>query len=526
MPKEQDIQRLDKLADQAAQKAGINKADARVYVASTRVYPLREGANINPSLLDKLDAALNPDRYEKVEGTVNIKNGLEPVMKIKNGIAEQQSQENQENPLQQQYVELLREGMKNYVESSQVQEGDYKTFHESQLEFVNSSDFGTLKDTLAKNDLFRGTEYDKFVAEAGISKGLKPDEVKGIITEGPHFKAAEALGHNTASPEVLKNLDQELLEVQNDATKFENDCKQEYAQLLNDSFRSHGVDIKATYEEISKIVKKDPDLGRSLDAQVLDQAAKLNYDSRKAGFILSNGPLAEFEKANNTAQFKTHLDRVRYARSLKSGISNITSRNTQAIQNNAKKTIAMASTAQKNLSRMAQKTKDFSLKQWATTQSKSIQSQVSNFVSKQVESVKDWALKQYPKLRESVVSATKGIRDIDNRIMNVAQQRQKLDPKEIGAAAATVLQLANQQTQQQGNPYFENDKIRIEGTQQNGPQISMKGHEVYSNGKIAAGATLEHLSTLSKLPDKAQEMSIKASQHVMQEKQLASQLER
>jgi hypothetical protein len=469
---------------------------------------------------------LNPDRYEKVEGTVNIKNGLEPVMKIKNGIAEQQSQENQENPQQQQYVELLREGMKNYVESPQVQQGDYKTFHESQLKFVNSSNFDTLKHTLAKNDLFRGTEYDKFVAEAGISKGLKPDAVKAIITEGPHFKAAEALGHNTASPEVLKNLDQELLEVQNDATKFENDCKQEYAQLLNDSFRSHGVNINATYEEMSKVVKSDPDLGRSLDAQVLAQAAKLNYDSQKAGLILSNGPLAEFEKANNTAQFKTHLDRVRYAKTLKSSISKITSNNAQSIQNNAKKTIAMASTAQKNLSRMAQRTKDFSLKQWATAQSKSIRAQVSNFVSTQVESVKDWALKQYPKLRESVVSATKGIRDIDNRIMNAAQQRQNLDPKEIGVAAATILQLANQQTQQQENPFFENDKIRIEGTQQNGPQISMKGQEVYSSGKIAAGATPEHLSTLGKLSDKAQEMTIKASQHVMQEKQLVSQLER
>jgi hypothetical protein len=353
---------------------------------------------------------------------------------------------------------------------------------------------------------------------------LDPEKVKGTVS----ISDGKEIQYKVKAGEVVTPWRDKTLTAEQQAEWDKNynatkpqepevDLKQKYTDLLNKSFKDNGLETTATYSEMKDIAKRSPSLGRDFDTQVVAAAKTSGIDSKTIDKILTASPLKEA----SIETVKQHLEKMRTTQP-EYGFKEVMNKNKAAIAENAKSLIAKAATAQKNLELLGEKAKSFSLKDWAQTQSKSLMSKTGQFVSKQVENVKNWAFSQYPKIRSAVLDRVKGLDDRMMAAANKAQSVSNAKPQNIEQAAKTILYLANGGQPEKG---FSNDKIAI-STGAQGISIESHGKPVYANGRITPEATAEDKALLGKLPGKAHEMSIKASQDVSMAKGQMAEVER
>jgi hypothetical protein len=346
---------------------------------------------------------------------------------------------------------------------------------------------------------------------------LNPEKVKGVVTIKDSDKevAYKVQKGEVVTPWHDKSLTPEQQAIWNEQTKPKEpaqDLKQQYTDLLNKSFKDNGLDTEVSYSEIKEIAKRSPALARNLDAQVLASAKASGMEPARIDNVLSASPTKEA----SIEAVKSHLEKIRSS-SPGYGFKDVMANNQSAITANAKTTIAKVATAQKNLEKLGQKVKDFSLKNWAQTQATSFGAKVEQYVSKQVQGVKDWAVSQYPKMREAVLSPAK---KLDDRLMNAASNVKAangIQSADIEKSAGTILHLATAGQPEKG---FSNDKVSI-SMQGKGISIDAGGKNIYSDGQISKGATTQDKALLAKLPEKAQEMSMKTFQAMSAVKQVA-----
>lgn len=410
--------------------AGVKREEASVKVGNAKIYPLREG--INPSskqiqnLTQKLSHSIDWANGSKGEvppkSVITVFKGKDPLLKIKNGMIEQQSSQEKESSL---------------LETKQVVETEYKP---------------------------ETSSYD------------------------PNWNKSE--------------------------------YQDSYTSLLNQSFKEQGADISATYKELQQIATKAPSLAKDFDVQVADMARKQGIDENRVGPILAASPYAQTQRNSNIELVRKHLNEIRNVHKNRNfDVSKYVSKNSFSLNETKERFIDTAKVAQQNLRKISEKTKSFSLKEWASTQAQNINKSLTEYVSKQVQSVKNWAISKYPDIRnvlaQQAEKAINTVKQLDDRMMGVVA-RNGLTPERIRHSAEVIVAHAGK------NGVFSNEKIQIDLTGDN-LSINVEGNKVYSGNALLPSVTQKDLDILVKLRQKANEMIIHSATQVSNQRQLIAQ---